>query len=427
VVNYVEKCRPELIDSLIPVVSPMIAHGRLLKERYGGCPVVFVGPCAAKKSEAVRPENSGAIDAVLTFEELGQWFAEADVSLSHCPESGFDGAGGVGNARLFPVEGGMLVTGYKTSEPAAGEAFRVSGADAVMSLFQNKKAMEAMTYIEPLFCFGGCVGGPAFPGDKPMFERRTDVVGYWDDMDKDKGAGKPGIIYSAEFSARAADIETVTEDQINKILESTGKTDPEFQLNCGACGYDTCVNCAAAIIRGMAEPEMCIPYMRRLAQQRTDRIIETDPNGVVLLDGNLNMIHMNPAFQKMFSCGNSILGRRISYLVNAGGFELLQSGERDEYQSIQKKFNIRYHEILYALREDNQYVGIFADISKLQFDINQLDAIKIQTLRHAQEFLDHQIKFSQEMAHYLGQSAAQSEEIARRLIGLYERDIPGNR
>jgi PAS domain-containing protein len=205
-------------------------------------------------------------------------------------------------------------------------------------------------------------------------------------------------------------------------LESTGKTDPEFQLNCGACGYDTCVKCAAAIIRGMAEPEMCIPYMRRLAQQRTDKVIETDPNGVVVLDGNLNMIHMNPAFQKMFSCGNNILGRRISYLVNAGGFELLQSGARDEYQSVQKKFGIRYHEILYALREDNQYVGIYADISKLQFDVGQLDAIKIQTLRHAQEFLDHQIKFSQEMAHYLGQSAAQSEEIARRLIGLYERD-----
>ena len=160
--------------------------------------------------------------------------------------------------------------------------------------------------------------------------------------------------------------------------------------------------------------------MRRLAQQRTDRIIDTTPNGVVVLDANLSMIQMNPAFQKMFMCNNSILGRHISYLVDAKGFELLQSGAQERFESIKSKYNVRYHEILYALREEQQYIGIYSDTSKVKFDTAQLDLIKTQTLAHAREFLDHQIRFAQEMGHFLGRSTAQSEEIARKLIDLID-------
>jgi hypothetical protein len=114
------------------------------------------------------------------------------------------------------------------------------------------------------------------------------------------------------------------------------------------------------------------------------------------------------------------LGRRISYLVNADGFEILQSGEKEQYESIQFKYGFKYHEILYALRDEGQYVGIYSDISKVRFDTRQLDAIKAQTVMHAREFLDHQVRFAQEMAHFLGKSTARSEEIARDLINLYE-------
>jgi hypothetical protein len=129
---------------------------------------------------------------------------------------------------------------------------------------------------------------------------------------------------------------------------------------------------------------------------------------------------MNPAFQRMFSCNNGLLGRRISYLIDATGFEEMQSGEKDAHEGIHNNYGIRYHERLYALRDEGQYVGIFSDISKVKFDDRQLDIIKMQTLTHAREFIDHQIRFSQEMAHYLGKSTAESEAIAKRLIALYE-------
>ena len=427
VVNYVEKYKPELLDALIPIVSPMIAHGRLLRAAYPGAAVVFIGPCAAKKQEANRPENRDAVDFALTFSEVAQWMEEEGILIGNCSESSFENMGEIGDARLFPLQGGMLKTAGIAGDGVSGDILHISGADDVMGLFDETDMLNRYRYVEPLFCKGGCIGGPDFAGDKNLFARREMVINYAKSRSArpeyiHSGGKSTDVSYSANFAGILVSSIEITENQINKIFERTGKTDPSFQLNCGACGYKTCVENAAAVARGMAEPEMCIPYMRRLAQQRTDKIIETAPNGIVVLDNELCMIKMNPAFQKMFMCNNGLLGRRISYLVNAEGYEELLSGSTDLYESIRIKYGIRYHEILYALRDEDQYVGIYANISKLKYDDRQLDVIKTQTLVHAREFLDHQVRFAQEMAHYLGKSTAKSEEIAKRLINLYEQD-----
>jgi uncharacterized Fe-S cluster-containing protein len=64
-------------------------------------------------------------------------------------------------------------------------------------------------------------------------------------------------------------------------------------------------------------------------------------------------------------------------------------------------------------------VGIYIDVSKLKFDEGQIDAIKNQTLEHVRKLLYHQISFSQAMAHYLGESTAQSEELVKKITDLY--------
>jgi len=406
----------------------MIAHGRMLKEQHADCAVIFFGPCAAKKQEILRPENINAVDIVLTFNELAQWLSSENILLENCSESNFDQFYQSGDARLFPIAGGMLKTGGIYSDGTQADVLHISGAEDIIDLLSNNPDFSGKL-IEPLFCKGGCVGGPCFGKNESetdehnLFTRRESVIRYAEIAGEyDRPFPKRKIHHLPNFTMDKQKQEEVTENQIHKVLELTGKIDLESQLNCGACGYKTCLENAAAVVRGMAEPEMCIPYMRRLAQQRTDRVIETTPNGVVVLDGELCIVKMNIAFQKMFTCNNGILGRRISYLVNADGFESLHSGAVEQYESIQTKYGIKYHEKLYALREENQYVGIYSDISKLKYDPGQLDTIKTQTLMHAREFLDHQVRFAQEMAHYLGKSTAQSEEIAKRLIGLYEED-----
>lgn len=421
VVNYVEKYRPEFTDMFIPVLSPMLAHGKMLKSLYPDSAVIFIGPCSAKKYEALRPEYSGVIDVVLTFDELLEWFSEEDVNLENCSESGFDNDCEIGHARLFPLQGGMLNTGGLLLNGSEPDILHISGAEDVISLFDGKFDLSgSLKLAEVLFCKGGCINGAGLTVEKNIFERRKNVIEYSNNMHQARVGERPKVDISANFSPSLDKKVEVTESKINKILEQTGKLDPVFQLNCGACGYKTCRDNAIAVVKGMAEISMCMPYMRRLAQQRTDLIIETMPSGVVLLDRGLCILKMNPAFQKMFMCSDSILGRRISYLLSADGFEKIMQGETERYESISHKYGIKYHEVLYTIKEDNQYVGIYTDISNIKQDQSKLDIVKSQTLMHAREFLDHQIKFSQEMANYLGVSTAKSEEIAMRLISLYE-------
>ena len=124
----------------------------------------------------------------------------------------------------------------------------------------------------------------------------------------------------------------------------------------------------------------------------------------------------------MFMCNNSILGRNISYLVNADGFEKLLAGAIDSCEAIRTKYGIKYHELLYALRDEGQYVGTYTSIARFKLAEGQTDLIKRQTLEQAKELLDNQIAFSQEMAHYLGKSLARNEELVQRLISLFEDD-----
>ncbi len=90
--NLVEKYYPELTPYLMPVVSPMIAHGRLIKEIYGrDTRVIFLGPCIAKKQEAEGDERVAfAVDAVLTFEELLEWMAQEEMEMAQCPDLPMD-------------------------------------------------------------------------------------------------------------------------------------------------------------------------------------------------------------------------------------------------------------------------------------------------------------------------------------------------
>ena len=63
----IEQYYPELISNILPVVSPMIAHGKIIKSNYPNSFVVFIGPCISKKYEALLDENKGIVDAVLTL------------------------------------------------------------------------------------------------------------------------------------------------------------------------------------------------------------------------------------------------------------------------------------------------------------------------------------------------------------------------
>jgi PAS domain-containing protein len=311
-------------------------------------------------------------------------------------------------------------------EAPAGDVkyLHVSGPVEVLQIF-DAKGLGGL-FLDPLFCEGGCINGPGAGSGGNIFEKRRNLVNYAGGL-KPYEASVPEKEFVKDLITRQAydrsyvlKQPSFTEEEIKVVLEKTGKSTPEDLLNCGACGYKGCREKAVAVLDGMAELEMCLPYMRRLAEQRTDRIIETSPNGIVVLDQSLKIIKMNPAFKKFFSLTDTYLGSHISMIMDPAHFEKLASGtaENIDISGGNTVNGYSFHELFYALRQYNQYVGIYVDVTSLKQDRAKLEVIRDKTAGQAKDMLDQQVKMSQQIAWQLGENMARTEELVRKLTEL---------
>ena len=279
VVNYVEKYYPHLKMVLAPVVSPMIALGRVIKEKY--CPeakVVFIGPCVAKKSEMHDPAVAGAIDEVLTFTEVADMFHMRGIDATSCAPQRFDGPRG-GLGRAFPLARGLLKCTNQNDDILNAQVVAAEGRDRILELLQkiNDGDIEA-TFLDLLFC-RGCIRGPAMGNEDSVFVRRDRVVRY---IHAESGNRSRQSLQSdmEEYTVnlrRRFVVEQIeqmqpSEQEIGEILRRTGKTRPEDELNCGACGYQTCREKAVAVYQGLAEAEMCLPFMLEKFEKMQGRL-----------------------------------------------------------------------------------------------------------------------------------------------------------
>jgi len=216
----------------------------------------------------------------------------------------------------------------------------------------------------------------------------------------------------------------VTETQIRDFFEKTGKALSEDQLNCSSCGYPSCRDLAIATIEGLATPEMCVPFFRKTAEQRIDRVIETSPNGIVTLDEHLNIITMNPAFRQFFRCSNAVCGRPISYLMDPEPWErlLAEPDKKVEIVTSHESYNLVCHEVLYSLPAEKQFVGIFMNITSLQKNETQLDQLRQQTVKQARELLEQQVRMAETIAACLGENAARAESLLENLMENAQRE-----
>lgn len=420
IVNYITIYAPEYSQYLIPVSSPMVSHARILKQKYPKSKFVFIGPCIAKKDEANRPENEEYVDAAITFDELEELFKLKNLTLKTCEESSFDQEVS-GDARLFPLEGGLLRTAGMSTDMLDSKIIALSGFQEIKQVLESlHQEKNDKIILEPLFCRYGCINGPVANKEENIFSKREAVLEYA--RNKPGKEEETGItnskLFQTFFPAKHHQEEVFSEEQITEILASTGKFLPEDELNCMACGYNSCREKAVAVLQGIAESSMCMPYMRRMAEKQFDTLIGHDPNGIVILDSNLNIAHMNNAFKKMFTCSDTIIGKRISYLIDPESFEKIATGNEKIIRDTihYDNYNLVCFQISYSLPDQHQYIGIFVDITDIQSNREKLADIRSETMNKAQELLDHQINMAQELARFLGEHTAKEEILLKKLI-----------
>ncbi len=310
VVSCIEKIYPELVPYLANVCSPMEAMARVVRRlaghaagaRGGGAgsagsgsarpAVVFIGPCVGKKDEARRTDT---VDAVLTFDELAELFTVSNVNPATATPRPFDPPT-AGLGRIYPVTGGLLKSADIESDVLESPVLIVEGSYRIMELLDVldrlvREGKPVRTRIFDLLFCDGCIAGPAMPNDLSFYERKKYVTAYLDREPRYPGLEEWAdanrrwldVDLSVSFTPMAVAVPPVPEEDIRAILARTGKVKPEDELNCRACGYPSCRDKAIAVHRGIAEVEMCLPYLiSRLEdaissiKENQDRLIQAE-------------------------------------------------------------------------------------------------------------------------------------------------------
>ena len=183
----VHKLFPAQSKNISMTLTPMVFTARLMKKEFPGCKVVFVGPCAAKKLEAIRADIRSDVDFVLTFEELQGMFEAKEVDFETLEPSETLNEG-TAAGRGFAVSGGVAqaVTDviHQTHPDLEVKTARAEGLKECRKLMTLAKAGKYNGYLlEGMACPGGCVAGA---GTLLPVDLATKVVGrYQSEADRE--------------------------------------------------------------------------------------------------------------------------------------------------------------------------------------------------------------------------------------------------
>jgi nitrogen-specific signal transduction histidine kinase/ferredoxin len=281
IVAYIEKYHPQLIGNLAPIVSPMIASGRLIKNRYNPeAKVVFIGPCVAKKAESKDEKVAGFIDAVLTFADLKEMFAARKINPELEEEGQFSGPK-PHLGRLFAVSGGLLRAAQLSDDILANEIINACGRQYIPKILSEiAEGNIPAKLITMCFC-EGCIDGPVIDNNLSVFKRREIISNYAmsepDPAQTEKDIEEySDINLSRRFTNRAVSLPTPSEEDVQSVLEKIGRVDPGYRMNCGACGYVGCRELAIAVCQGLAEVEMCWPYVLKQLRATQEELIQAE-------------------------------------------------------------------------------------------------------------------------------------------------------
>ena len=401
----IQKYFPAELEYLADVMSPMQAHCKDIKSRYPNAKTVFIGPCVAKKDEAEH--YSGIVDAVLTFEELTKWLEEVHIEIENIPDSEEDS-----RARLFPTTGGIL----KTMEPDIN-GYTYLALDGVTDCMDALKDIENgkihKCFIEMSACEGSCIGGPVMEKYHP-----SPVQDY---LAVTKFAGKNDFAVDQpapmelkkQFTYIEQRLTAPSETEISNILRQMGKFKPSQELNCGSCGYNTCREKAIAIAHGKSEISMCLPYLKDKADSFSDAIVENTPNGLIVLNDDLEVQQINNAARRIMNIRSAadVLGDQVVRILDPTVFMRVKQtgrGVRDErvYLAEYK----RYVEQTIVYDQDNRLIiCIMRDVTDEETQREKKENISRKTVEVADRDVEKQMRIVQEIASLLGETAAETK------------------
>ncbi len=424
VVAYIQKHKPHLVGAITSLLSPLLAHCRMLRSHLGdNIAIVFIGPCIAKKVEA--DDHPDLLDLALTFEDLRIWLAAERIDPSTIttgvedhfePESAEEGA-------LYPVDGGMIAGIRAHCGVDDGTFMSFSGLEAVENALDGLEEIHSQgLFLELLACEGGCVNGPRVTRPGNTVAKRHRVLTTARFPEAAQVPRLPAIDIRCPIEARPLSQELPSEARLGEVLRSIGKRSIEDELNCGGCGYDSCREFGKALIAKRAERAMCVSWMRQLAFKKANVLIHKMPSAVVIVDGDLNILECNEAFvavvNQQYPAGSTAELEGLSLEPLLPFHHLFANVLKNDMDILDR--DIRFQDTILHLSifsiDPHSVVGAILQ------DITRPSVQKEQVIRRAREVIQKNLATVQKIAYLLGENAAESEVTLNTIIESFSPD-----
>lgn len=299
VVNYIEHYKPDLINKLVPIHSPLMCTAIYARKyMHISDKLAFISPCIAKKAEISDPNTYGYVSYNLTFEHFMKYVREHKVSGSSAKDEVEYGLGSI-----YPMPGGLKENVYWF----CGEDVFIRQVEGEKRAYEFLRDYEKRLHrgadlpfmVDILNCDKGCIYGTGVEEVKSSSEDTYYHLQEIKNRCKKNRAFHPFSRHLSpkqrlrllnrkfaklnihDFVRKYTDKSGITSlreplpSELNAVFDRMKKrTREERSINCGACGYNNCTEMASAIFNHCNRPENCIHYIKNEMQEFSQQLEE---------------------------------------------------------------------------------------------------------------------------------------------------------
>ena len=470
IVNLIEKIYPELIGNLVPYISPAAACAIVARKIYGDdLKIVHLSPCVAAKKEIDRNTGLATINAVLTFRELRELFDEFNISETFSEYSDFDDPLGY-KGGMYPIAQGFLEATSLDISLFKENTITIEGKSSVHAVKQFWEHYNIIKHNLNIFFCEGCIMGPGTSKGGEKYKRYAFVKDYinrrlanfdvekWQNfMDNHSNCTE----LTTTFTDKKYELPPPDEFEIKIALNRITKRHNNKEVNCGACGFDTCKELAGAIAQNTAILEMCVTNVqianreslhssKKLAEElemvknelnttqtalhETHELLYAKneaisifvrglSSGIVFCDENLKVVESNLGFIEILGEDVKDIHEVIPYLIGADIKTLLPPVLITQFQ-----FILNHDEA--QISRDVEIEGKWVNIAIFQLIPQKLVGAVFRNLHSKEErpeeiihrvsdVIEENLRQVQQIGFILGEGAAKTEKMLNSIIKSY--------
>ncbi len=468
VYDYIEKFQPHIVESLIPIVSPLIATAKVVRKLHGDqIKIVGISPCLAQKKEIKRYGN--LVNEVISFEELRELFKIKNIYENSVEFSEFDPPiGSLGS--LFPLSRGILDAAKIDHTPGKLIVTREGQESFKRDVDDFANYAEIKHHLNIFYC-QGCAMGPCTTNRKSYLTNHSLIVKYTNKRSslidykiwEEEIRKYSDIELEADFNANDQRIPEPPETKIIEVLKLLNKENYS-EIGCKSCGYDNCYEFARDVARDLVIPDMCVTFTLKNRQDFIEKltsanqklaetqkaleeseaklrkehedakeaismikaILEKIPSSVVIIDDKYKIIQSNQKFIDLIGQEAAEINEIIPGLVGADIKSLLDPqifnffsfvvNKNENLENKDVEINNKFVTLsVFPIKKGKIIGAVFKNLS-------QPEVRKEEIIARINDVIEKNLKMVQQIGFLLGEGASETEKMLNSIIKSFEKD-----